>query len=182
MADSFCCTVEANPTLQSNYVGVQLHSHVWPFVTPRSAAHQASLVSHHLPEFAQDHVHCVSDGVRPSHPLTPCFPSALYLSQHQGFFNKSSIRIRWPNTRASASVSVFPVNIQGWSPLRLTGLILAVQGTFRSLLQYHNSKASIIWRPTLKKNNNFFKKKNKILPVLLKLSQPFPGDITYPLL
>ena len=59
------------------------------------------------------------------------------------------------NTRASASASVLPVNIQGWSPSRLTGLKkkkidwfdhLAVQGTFRSLLQHHSSKASILWR------------------------------------
>ena len=41
------------------------------------------------------------------------------------------------NTGASVSASVLPVTIQGWSPLRLTGLIsLKVQGTFRSLLQH----------------------------------------------
>ena len=58
------------------------------------------------------------------------------------------------NTGASGLVSVLPVNNQGWSPLRLTGLIslkidwldlLAVQGTFRNLLQHHSSKASILW-------------------------------------
>ena len=45
---------------------------------------------------------------------------------------------------ASASASVFPVNIQGLFPLGLTDL-LAVQGTLRSLLQYYNLKASILW-------------------------------------
>ena len=44
---------------------------------------------------------------------------------------------------ASASASVLPMNIQHWFPLRLTGL-LAVQGTLKSLLQHHNSKASIL--------------------------------------
>ena len=39
---------------------------------------------HHLPECAQLHVHCLSDAVQPSHPLTPS--SALNLSQHQGLF------------------------------------------------------------------------------------------------
>ena len=39
-------------------------------------------VSHYLPEFAQ--VHCIGDAIQPSHPLTPSFPSALNLSQHQG--------------------------------------------------------------------------------------------------
>ena len=43
-------------------------------------------VSHHLPEFAQVHVHCISDAVQPSHPLMPSSPSALNLSQHPGLF------------------------------------------------------------------------------------------------
>ena len=41
-------------------------------------------VPHHFPEFAQVHVHCISDAIQPSHPLTPSSPSALYLSQQQG--------------------------------------------------------------------------------------------------
>ena len=45
----------------------------------------------------------------------------------------------------SASASVLPMNIQDWSPLGWTGWIfLAVQGTLKSLLQYHSSKASIL--------------------------------------
>ena len=40
----------------------------------------------HLLEFAQVHVHCISDAVQPSHPLMPSSPSALSLSQHQGLF------------------------------------------------------------------------------------------------
>ena len=43
-------------------------------------------VPHHLPEFAQVHVHCIGDAIQPSHPLAPSSPSALNLSQHQGFF------------------------------------------------------------------------------------------------
>ena len=43
-------------------------------------------VPHHLTEFAQVHVHCISDAIQPSHPLTPSSPSALNLSQHQGLF------------------------------------------------------------------------------------------------
>ena len=50
------------------------------------------------------------------------------------------------NTEAEASVSVLPVNIQGWSPLRLMGLkSLAAQGTLKRLLQYHSLKASLLW-------------------------------------
>ena len=55
---------------------------------------------------------------------------------------------------ASASAAVFPVNIQGWFSLGLTGLIsfridwfdlLAVQWNLKSLLQHHHSKASVLW-------------------------------------
>ena len=44
----------------------------------------------------------------------------------------------------SASAPVLPMNIQYWFPLGLTDLISAVQGTLKSLLQYHNSKALIL--------------------------------------
>ena len=43
-------------------------------------------VLHHLPEFAQTHVHWVCDAIQPSHPLSPPSPPALSLSQHQGLF------------------------------------------------------------------------------------------------
>ena len=43
-------------------------------------------VLHYLPEFAQTHVHWVADATQPSHPLSPSFPPALNLSQHQGLF------------------------------------------------------------------------------------------------
>ena len=45
----------------------------------------------------------------------------------------------------SASTSVLPVNTQVWSPLGWSGYLLAVQGTLKSLLQHHSSKASILW-------------------------------------
>ena len=43
-------------------------------------------VSHHLPEFAQVHVHCISDAIQPSHLLMPSSPPALHFSKHQGLF------------------------------------------------------------------------------------------------
>ena len=76
---------------------------------------------HSLPEFAQNHVHWVGDGILPSHPLLPASPQALNLSQYQGPFNESALCIRWPKYWSSASV--LPMNIQGWFPLGLTGLI-----------------------------------------------------------
>ena len=50
------------------------------------------------------------------------------------------------NIGASASASVLPMNIQGWFPLGLTGLIsLQSKGPSKSLAQHHNSKASVLW-------------------------------------
>ena len=63
-------------------VVVQLLSYVRFFVTPGTAAYQASL--HYLPEFVQTYVHWVGDAIQPSHPVAPF--SALNLSQHQGLF------------------------------------------------------------------------------------------------
>ena len=85
-------------------------------------------VPHHFLAFVQVHVHCIGDAVQPSHPLMPSSPSALNLSQHQGLFQWVVSITDDQNTGASASASVLPVNIQGWSPLRLTGLILLFKG------------------------------------------------------
>ena len=43
-------------------------------------------VLHHLPEFAETHVHQVGEAIQPSHPLSSPFPPVLNLSQHQGLF------------------------------------------------------------------------------------------------
>ena len=125
---------------------VQLPSHVQLFVTPWTAAHQASLF--HLPKFAQVHVHCIGDAIQPSHPLRPSSPSALNLSQHQGlFFSESAICIRWLKYwrfSFSISITVLPMSILGWYPLRLTGLISLLSRGLRSLFQHCSLKTSII--------------------------------------
>ena len=59
---------------------VQLFATLW------TAAGQASPVLHHLLEFAQTHVHWVSDAIQPSYPLLPPLPPSLNLSQHQDLF------------------------------------------------------------------------------------------------
>ena len=43
-------------------------------------------VLHYVPEFAQTHVHLISDAIQPSYPLLPPSPHAFSLSQHQGLF------------------------------------------------------------------------------------------------
>ena len=103
-------------------------------------------VHHQLPEFTQTHVHWVSDAVKPSHPL-PFPPSPTFKpSQHQGLSNVSVLLIRWPKYW-SFSFSISPSDEHpGLISFRIDWLnLLAVQGTLKSLLQHHSSKASI-WR------------------------------------
>ena len=81
-------------------------------------------VLHYFPEFAQTHVHWVSDTIQPSHPLLPPFSSALDLPLHQGLFQwVSSLNQEVLSIRASASALSLPMNIQGWLPSGLTGFI-----------------------------------------------------------
>ena len=86
---------------------------------PMDCSSPGFLDLHYLPEFAQTHAHWVSDAIQPSHPLSSssfypqCFPAS-------GSF---PLCIRWPKYWRFSSAPVFPINIQDWFPLRLTGLI-----------------------------------------------------------
>ena len=106
-----------------------------------------SPVLHYLPEFAQIHVHWVGDTIQPSHPLSSPSPLCPQSFPVSGSFLVSQLFASGGQSMgASASASVLPMNIQGWFPLGLTGLILlAVQGTLKSLIQYHSSKSWILW-------------------------------------
>ena len=102
-------------------------------------------VHHQPPEFTQTHVHRVSDAIQPSHLLsshlllTPIHPSIRVFS------NESTLRMRCPKYW-SFSFSIIPSKeIPGLISLRMNWLdLLAVQGTLKSLLQHHSSKASIL--------------------------------------
>ena len=91
-------------------------------------------------EFAQAHFHWVGDAIYPSHPLLPPSPSAFKLSQHQGSMSQL-FRSSGQSIGASAFTSVFPMNIQSWFPLGLTGLILQSKGLsrvfFGTIIQKH---------------------------------------------
>ena len=104
-------------------------------------------VHHQLPEFTQTHIHRVSDAIQPSHPPSSPSPPVPNPSQHQGFSNESTLLIRWPNYW-SFSFSIIPSNEHpGLISFRMDWLdLLAVQGTLKSLLQHHSSKASIVRR------------------------------------
>ena len=81
-------------------------------------------VHHKFPELAQTHVHWVSDAIQPSHPLSPPFSSHLQSFPASGSFPMSHFFTSdGQSIGVSASVSVLPMNIQGWFPLGWTGLI-----------------------------------------------------------
>ena len=105
-------------------------------------------VLHYLLELAQTHVHWVSDDIQPSHlyhlliPLPSVFPSIRVFS------NKLVLDIKWPKFW-SFSFSINPSN----EYLELISFtidwfnLLAVQGTLKTVLQHHSSKASILQCP-----------------------------------
>ena len=103
-------------------------------------------VFHYLLEFAQTQVPWVCDAIQPSHPLLPLSPPSLNLSQHQGLFH-------WvDSSHQVAKVLEFQLQHQycQWifrtDSFRIDWLVLlAVQGTLKSLLQHHNLKASVLW-------------------------------------
>jgi len=102
-------------------------------------------VHHQLLEPTQTHVHCVSDAILPSHPLSSPSPT-FNLSQDQGLFQWVS------SSHQVAKVLKFQFSHQsfqwtlGLISFRIDWLgLLAVQGIFKSLLQHHSSKASILW-------------------------------------
>ena len=103
-------------------------------------------VLHCLPEFAHIHVHwahwchpTISSSVA---PFSSCLPSIF--PSIRVFSSKSAFRIRWPKYW---SLSISPSNeYSGLISFRIDCFdLLAVQGTPKSLLQYHNLKASILW-------------------------------------
>ena len=102
-------------------------------------------VHHQLLAFTQTHVPWVSDVIQSSHPLSCPSPRSLNLSQHQSIFKWVSLLIRWPKDW-SFSLSISRSSEQsGLISFRMDWLdILAVQGTLKSLLQHHSSKASIL--------------------------------------
>ena len=104
-------------------------------------------VHHHLLEFTQTHVHWVGDAIQPSHPLSsPSSPPPIPPSIRV-FSNESTLCMRWPKYW-SFSFSNSPSNEHpGLISFETDWLdLLAIQGTLKSLLQHHISKASILRR------------------------------------
>ena len=98
-------------------------------------------VHHQLPEFTQIHVHRVSDAIQPSHPLSSPIPPSIRV-----FSNESTLCMRWPKYWSFSFTIIPSKEIPGLISFRMDWLdLLAGQGTLKSLLQHHSSKASILW-------------------------------------
>ena len=124
---------------------VQSLSHVWLF-NPMDCSTPGFPFYLQLLEPAQTHFHWVGDAIQPSHPLLSPFPPAFNVSEHQGLF-------QWVSSLHHV-LKVLELQLQHQSFQWILGLIsfridwfdlLAVQRTLKSLLQYHSSKASILW-------------------------------------
>ena len=127
------------------FSSVRLLSHGPLFVTPWTAAHQASLSitnSRNLLKLMSIKLMSPSNRLILCHPLLPpsIFPSIRVFS------NESALHIRWPKYW-SFSFSISPSSeYSGLISFRIDWLdLLAVGGTLKSLLQHHSSKASVLW-------------------------------------
>ena len=121
------------PTTNSFFSSVL--SCVW-LCNPMDCSTPGPPVPHQLLELTQTHVHQVGDAMQPSHPI---FHSIRVFSK------ESVLLIRWPKYW-SFSLSISPSDeYSGLISFRMDWLdLLAVQGTLKSLLQHHSSKALIL--------------------------------------
>ena len=134
------------PNMYIFFSSVQSLSHVWLYVTSWTAAHQASLSI----TTSQSLLKLMSiESVMPSNHLILCRPLLLPPSVFPSirvFSHESVLWITWPKYW-SFSFSISPSNeYSGLISFKMDWLnLLAVQGTLKSILQYHSSKASILW-------------------------------------
>ena len=129
----------------SSVQSVQSLSRVWLFPTPWNAAHQAYLSTTNSRSLLKL---MPTESVMPSSHLILCRPLLLLPPIPPGirvFSNESTLHMRWPKYW-SFSFSISPSNeYPGLISFRMDWLdLLAVQGTLKSLLQHHSSKASIL--------------------------------------
>ena len=147
------------------YLVVQLLSHIWLSVTPRTSAHQVFLsftISRSLLTLRSIELVVPSNHLILSCPIV-LLPSIF--SSIRVFSNESTLLIWWPKYWSFSFKIIPPMIIQSWFPLELTGLIswqskglqqfknissLALNLLYglKSLLQHHSSKTSILWHST----------------------------------
>ena len=135
-------------------------------------------VLHYLPEFAQTHVHWMSDAIQPSHPLSSASPPALSLSQHQGLF-------QWVGSSHQVA-KVLELQFQhqsfqwifGWFPLGVTSLECFPAPQFES---FNFSALNVLYGPSLTSIHDYWKNHNfdymdlcgKVLSLLFNILSRF---------
>ena len=143
--DHMIISINVEKAFDIQFSSVQSLSRVWLFANPWTAAHQASLS---ITNSQSPPKPMSIELVMPSSHLILCRPLLLLPSIFPSirvFSNESALRIRWPNYW-SFSFNISPSNEHsGLVSFKMDWLdLLAVQGTLKSLLQHHNSKASIL--------------------------------------
>ena len=113
---------------------------------PKDCSTPGLPVYHQLQEPTQTHVYCVGDAIQLSQPLSSPSLPAFNLSQHRVFSSDSALRMRWPKYWCF-SFNTSPYNeYSDLISFRVDCLnLFAHQGTHKSLLQHHSSKASVLW-------------------------------------
>ena len=102
-------------------------------------------VHHQHLEFTQTHVHRIGDAIQPSHPLSSPSPPAPIPACIRVFSNESALHIRWPKYWSFSFSIILSKEHPGLISFRMDWLdLLVVQGTLKSLLQHHSSKASFL--------------------------------------
>ena len=129
------------PQKQKNYFGLKRYL---PFFIWKTELITFTYINICFQFTAQIHVHWIGDAIWPSYPLPPTSPFALNLSQHQSFPMSKLFASRGQSVGASASASVLLMNIWRSISFRIDWFDLEIQGTLKSLLQHHSSKASIL--------------------------------------
>ena len=143
-------------SLRQNGVDLIDNKRVWNTVQFSSVAQSCSIlcdpmncsmsglpVYHQILEFSQTHVHWVGDAIQPFHPLSTLLPPSIF-PIIRIFSNEWALRIRWPKYW-SFRFNISPSNEHPGLIFRMDWLVfLSVQGTLKSLLQHHISKASIL--------------------------------------
>ena len=113
---------------------------------PRGLQHTRLPCPSPSPDPTQTHVHRVANAVQSSPPLSSPSPPAFNLSQDQGLF-QWALRITWPKYWSFSFTISLANEYSGMISFRMDWLhFLAFQGTLKSLLQHHGSKASILQR------------------------------------
>ena len=129
---------------------------------PKDCSTPGVPVHHQLLKPTQTHVHHVGDAIQPPYPLSSPSPPAFNLSQHQGLFNESVLRIRWPKYWGF-SFGISPTNVcSGLISFRIDWFdLLALQGTQESSpasqFESFSSVFSLLYGPTLTSVHDYWK-------------------------